>query len=234
MKTAGDYQSIGELNVHSKYEDVNGFEKDANPSTAVHSPSYKFCVILTFLIAILALLVGAGGLGVGLYRWLAEPESAAVMDLQNQLMESQATINELTASMAELRSVLYPNDADKNSIETLLDQVEALEDVVPASLDLYTNCTTQRSICNVRTDTFSTVPPFSACTTSGIPFAAEGFQNINVHCAITDSRSEKNPMIATLNIDEEDNEVSCFCYVIDLGRERDVIQCSLIAERCPL
>ena len=211
-----------------------------NPSVKLQSHSYKFCVILTFLIAILALLVGAGGLGVGLYRWLIEPESATVMDLQNQLMESRAAINELTASVAELRSALYPNDSstDKNSIEILLDQVDAfsiaLEDIVPSLNDLYTNCTTQRSVCNVRTDTFSTEPPFSACTTSGIPFTAEGFQNINVHCAITDSRNEKNPMVATLNIDENDNEVSCFCYVIDLGRERDVIQCSLIAERCPL
>ena len=237
MKTADDYQSIGELNVKSKYEDVDGFEKTPPP---LQPHSYKFYVILTFLIAVLALLVGAGGLGIGLYNWLFAPESATVMDLQKQLRESQATIDQLTTSIAELRTALHPNNnsTDENSIESLVARVDAfsvaLEDIVPLNeLELYTNCTIQRSRCSVGTVSLSSPPTFSECTTSVIPHTSEDYQNINVHCAITDSREERNPMVATLNVNEDANEMSCSCYVIDLGSDRNPIECSLIVERCP-
>ena len=237
MKTANDYQSPGEFNVNHTYENVHGFEK-ASPQLQSHS--YKFHIILAFLIAVLALLVGTGGLGIGLHRLLVVPESATVMDLQKQLMESQATINELSASIDEFHSALYSNNnpMDKTLIESLLDRVDtfsvALEDIVPSlnELELYTNCTTQHSRCSVGTASLST-PPFSECTTSIIPHTSEGYQNINVHCAITNSREERNPMVATLNVNENENEMSCSCYVIELGSDRNTIECGLTVERCP-
>lgn len=105
-------------------------------------------------------------------------------------------------------------------------------------IGLYQNCTTKRlAFCTIQTTLLGTIPTFSTCLTSDVPLNTTGMYNLDLYCAITEPGGEMNPLVATLDVDENRSRVRCFCYVIvnNAGspRSSSPVECALYATRCP-
>ena len=107
----------------------------------------------------------------------------------------------------------------------------------PQLKDITENCTNiQLTQCAVMTSLFSTPPSFGVCSTMPVPIRVDGYYNLAMYCAITNPRTEQNPIITTLNVDESNNQMRCYCYV-DVNSDdftRAEIECALFATRCPI
>ena len=185
--------------------------------------------------------------------------SALLNSLEAQLRASMATIDQLSTMVEELqRNLTTANANNELRIDQLDVQVSNLSDVVSEQIvnppivsttdtsmvptfqnvSLYQNCTTTAlSSCVVQTTLRSlSIPSFGLCSTTSVPLNVDGMHNLNLYCAITESGSEQNPLLVTLDIDQTRNAVRCFCYVIvnnsDVPRASPV-QCALYATRCP-
>ena len=102
-------------------------------------------------------------------------------------------------------------------------------------IDLYQNCTmTQLASCPVHIT--QQVPSHDFCNTPAVPLNVTGMYNLDLHCSLTGTRNETNPLV-TLKVDETSGTVRCLCYVfvnsIDMYPLQSSVECALYGTQCP-
>ena len=226
------------------YEDVSNF-----PTNLGHTDRYAgkpsrtgapcACICVLFFALAVTFLVAAAGLAVALFILVGNSNprvnelSAQVANLEAQLLEAQLQetqrIELLETQVASLQgtlTVIVSPSTDGNSSA-----------IISKDLPLYNNCSTQLlGSCSVSTALLSPAPSFSSCSISKQPINVEGQFNIDTKCTVTNPRTEENPIITSLRIDQTNNEMSCWCHVpvIDPDISYDAsISCGLFVTRCP-
>ena len=158
-----------------------------------------------------------------------------VEEIRISLLEIQepSTVTEEPSTTTQPNATEPGTMAESNTTEELnTTVVSTFKEVSP-----YENCTTTKlRSCSISSSLFSLPPSFGTCqTTPPATRNIDGFYNLGFYCAITNPRTEQNPIITTLQVDEDNNEVRCLCYV-DVNNNdftRVAVECALYATRCP-
>jgi hypothetical protein len=76
-------------------------------------------------------------------------------------------------------------------------------------------------------------PNYSSCFTASVFIDMSDTFIQDVYCAVTDLRSERNPVVATLRRDADSGTFSCYCFVTAIETRLSVVDCSMFLKRCP-
>ena len=130
-----------------------------------------------------------------------------------------------------------------NSMEEILNPAtESVPEPVPAkTVNVSRNCAYKNvHTCRIDQTSFTRVqdstedfPNYNACSTGELNLYQTETDIQDVYCAITESREERNPMIATIRHDEKTNTVLCLCFVTGIEMRRGVVDCALFVRQCP-
>lgn len=227
-----------------------------------HSSILPTLACCSLLVAILALIFAVGGTSLAVYNLLETPDdtSSDVADLQKQLQASQAMVVILNDTLEELRQEILHLEAKYVSqltelshglmsgeelVKEVSDQVKnvtmQVEDILDPGrstriqeLRPYQNCTTSKiSDCTIEMGLRGNPPSYAGCETARFSRNRDGRHNLDLHCVVVDTRGEEDPIITSLIVDENSDEVGCLCYVTAFSAGVDPVQCALYATRCP-
>lgn len=221
----------------------------------------KCSVCILGFIAVLALLASCGGVVLACYSMFVQPQPQddKITDLETQVSNSKMVIEQLTSMIEDLRRNISAASASvdlrNNKIDQLSIQVndisKSVDEIINSSnatvtetsktVNMSQNCSpvsvvetcaiSQLTVTTV-TDSEESLPNFSGCTTSGSSVDLPGMYIQDIYCAITDPRTERNPIMTTLRYDVESNKFSCYCFVTALEARRAVVECGLLVKRC--
>ena len=154
-------------------------------------------------------------------------------DTDIQQLEQQ--VNELSQAVDELRN---QSTTVTGTTATTAPDVP----VTPAlTVNISGNCAYEIKTCRVTTDLLTPVddaalgslPNYGSCDTLHLNLTETDTYVQDVYCAITNTRGERNPIMATLIHNEETDSVWCQCYVTALETRIGVVMCGLFVRRCP-
>ena len=155
-------------------------------------------------------------------------------DTETQQLEQQ--VNELSQAVDELRN-------QSTTVTTTTATTPPDVPVTPAlTVNISGNCAYEEiKTCPVTTDLLTPVddaalgslPNYGSCDTLHLNLTETDTYVQDVYCAITNTRNERNPIMATLIHDEDNNTVWCQCYVTAIEARIGVVECGLFVRRCP-
>lgn len=228
----------------------------------MHKGNRKCSCSLIFL-ALLAFVFSCGAVAMASYSLFVQhpPQEDKITDLEMQLSASKSLIDQLTLTITELRENITENVILNNAeFEQLALQVDRINDsiaeifappnttspepVTPQTVNLSQECQYEMvETCRILDTQLTTVdgqpadsePNFSSCITSGTSLTSTepGTYIQDAYCAVTDLRSERNPVMATLKQEEDSDVVSCLCFVTAIESRLAVVDCSLFVKKCP-
>ena len=254
-KPSATYQSIDAARhaaAATLYEDINKLNLESRQSPS-RVKCHVYCLGCSVILAIMVAFCAAG---LASYAAFVKrpPQDEKITELETQLSASRSVIDQLTSMLEELRQNVSRNISVKNGeIEQLSLKVIDLNSTVegllnPATEPVQTKTVNVSRNCgyeNVETcridqtqltpvqDSEESYPNYNGCSTAEVSLSQTGTHIQDVHCAITNPREERNPMIATIRHDEASNTVLCVCFVTGIETRRGVVDCSLFVRRCP-
>lgn len=261
-KLSSTYQSLTDLPrqvSQSRYEDIGKLQLSTPRNDGKMAGGsrqslacLKYSVLFLGFVTLLAFLIAIGGVTLASVNHFVQhpPQENKISDLETQLSDSRAVIDQLTTIVKELQKNMSDSVNLKNAeIEQLSLQVNNIYESVDGiinppntttvieeteTVNVSQHCEEIKKVetCSIPQFDGTTLPNFSSCTTSGLGVKEEGTYIRDVYCAVTELRAEQNPVIATLRYDEGSDTISCLCFVTALETRRGVVTCALFVQRC--